>query len=73
MVYVDPNIKTKKELKERLAKGEEITVFQPNDAFGWKPRKNVVSVEGPHYPKPHSWYAEVEIDMATLRVLKVVS
>ena len=69
-MYVDPNCKTKKELKERLAKGEIIEVYQPG--LGTVPTgRATISVEGPHYPKPHSWYARVEIMDGVVR--KVVS
>jgi hypothetical protein len=30
-----------------------------------------VTVEGPHYPKPHTWYAQVEVK--DRQVVKVVS
>lgn len=58
-MYVEPNCKTKKELKERVAAGEAVTVFSP----GPYPCKTDgdVSVEGPHYPKPHTWYARVQV------------
>lgn len=56
MAYVSPNYKTKKALKEALKAGEEIQVFQPG--LGNIPRDGEVSLEGPHYPKPHTWYGE---------------
>ncbi len=56
MAYVNPNYKTKKALKEALAKKDEfITVFQPG--LGEIPRDGKVCLEGPHYPEPHRWYA----------------
>ena len=59
-MYVDPNFKTKKELKTAVAEGRAIYVFQPG--LGSVPTGTAeVSVEGPHYPKPHSWYARVTI------------
>lgn len=60
MAYVDPNFKTKKALKEAVANGEHVTVFQPGGMFP-APTNGETSVEGPHYPKPHTWYARVEI------------
>ena len=56
MSYVNPNFKTKKALKEALAKGETVSVYEPG--FGSVPHNGKVSLEGPHYPKPHTWYAE---------------
>lgn len=39
-----------------------ITFFQPNDMFGITPTNNgVETVEGPHLPKPHTWYARCTI------------
>lgn len=61
-MYTDRNFKTKKELKEAVAAGKEIGVFQPNNIFGTPtPTDGTVSVEGPHFPKPHSWYARVTL------------
>lgn len=58
-MYVSPNFPTKKALKEALSKGEQVTVFAPGLGA---PRENgVESIEGPHYPKPHSWYARVQV------------
>jgi hypothetical protein len=56
MAYVNPNYKTKKELKAALAAGVHVTVYEPG--IGSVPRDGEVSLEGPHYPKPHTWYAE---------------
>jgi hypothetical protein len=67
-MYVEPNVPTKKALKEAVANGDAVTVFSPGP-FPAKPGR--VSVEGPHYPKPHSWYATVETD-ENLKVTKVV-
>ena len=59
-MYVSPNFKTKRELKEAVAAGKEVTIFQPN--YAWiEPSNTELSVEGPHYPKPHTWYARVTV------------
>lgn len=55
MAYVNPNFKSKKELKEALKAGRDIEVFQPG--LGTVPENGTVALEGPHYPKPHTWYA----------------
>lgn len=55
MAYVDPNFKTKKALKDAVAKGESVSVFQPG--MGSVPTDGTIALEGPHYPKPHTWYA----------------
>ena len=56
MAYVSPNYKSKKALKEALANGEQVSVFNPG--LGNIPVNGVVYLEGPHYPKPHTWYAQ---------------
>ena len=56
MAYVSPNFKTKKELKMAVAEGKQVMVFEPG--LGSVPQDGKVSLEGPHYPKPHTWYAE---------------
>lgn len=68
-MYVYPNVKSKKELKERVAKGEVVEVYSP----GPFPANTdgVETVEGPHYPEPHRWYAKVRVEKG--RVVKVLS
>jgi hypothetical protein len=56
MAYVDPNFKTKKQLKEALAQGKSVAVFQPG--LGSIPRNGRIALEGPHFPEPHRWYAQ---------------
>lgn len=58
-MYVSPNFKTKKALKEAIAAGKEVTVYAPG--LGSPPHNGTCAVEGPHYPEPHSWYASVTI------------
>ena len=55
-MYVEPDVKTKKALKELLAKGMHVDVYAPG--LGTVPANGVVYLEGPHYPKPHMWYAQ---------------
>jgi hypothetical protein len=67
-MYVSPNFKTKKALKEAIAAGRTVTVFQPNsDITGREaPRNGTVYLEGPHYPSPHSWYAQGTVENGRL-------
>jgi len=87
-MYVSPNFKTKKALKDAVAArvkwdalspeeqalrraGQLMTVGavmgedsepRPVDVYapglGTVPYNGRVSLEGPHYPAPHTWYAE---------------
>jgi len=64
-MYANKNFKTKKALKEAVANGEEVTIFQPGGMFN-PPEANpyytgTAYLEGPHYPASHSWYAQVEL------------
>ena len=59
-MYTEKNYKTKKELKDDLAAGVAVYVYQPNAMFP-PPTEGTVSLEGPHYPKPHKWYASAVI------------
>lgn len=58
-MYVEPNFKSKAALKRAVAAGEDVEVFSPG--LGKAPENGTVSVEGPHYPKPHTWYARVTV------------
>lgn len=62
-MYTSINFKTKKALKEAVAAGQQISVYQPNNLFGTAPPKNgTAAVEGPWYPAAHSWYAQVTLE-----------
>ena len=58
-MYVEPNFTSRAALKKAVKEGEKVTVFSP----GPFPcvQEGTVAVEGPHYPKPHTWYAQVEV------------
>lgn len=68
-MYVSPNYRTKKALKEAVASGEVVQVFSPGPFPAKQDGRE--SVEGPHYPEPHRWYAQVEVKDGL--VVKVVS
>jgi len=68
-MYTIRNFKTKKELKEAIAKGEQVAIFQPGPFGGNEPKEGIVCLEGPHYPAPHTWYAEATLKNG--RVVKV--
>lgn len=71
MAYAVENFKTKKALKEAVARGERVEIFQPGGIFPLNPRTGIQYLEGPHYPQPHTWYAKVQVEDAV--VIKVLS
>ena len=61
MAYVYPNMKTKKMLKESVKNGITVRVSE-NTPWGKKPiHDGTAVIEGPHYPEPHRWYANVTV------------
>lgn len=66
--YVRPNFRTKKALKEALQNGEPVTLFKPG--LGTLPENGTVFLEGPHYPEPHRWYAQGEVQDGKLVKVK---
>lgn len=60
MAYVSPNFKTKKAFKEAVKEGRPVKLFEPK--IGTIPENGIVCVEGPHFPEPHKWYANVTIE-----------
>lgn len=72
-MYTVRNFKSKKALKEAVDAwnkwpfdGKEtgpspspVEYYQPGPFGGNEPRNGEFSVEGPHYPEPHRWYARV--------------
>ena len=70
MAYTSINFKTKKALKEAVKNGEQITVYNPSGMFETV-KNGIEHVEGPHYPKPHRWYAAVRMEDGIIK--KVIS
>jgi len=73
-MYSSINFKSKKDLKQEIAEGRKITVFQPNDMFG-NPKASSgytgsATLEGPHYPQAHKWYAQVEVTQGYITKVK---
>lgn len=60
MSYTEINFKTKKALKEAVASGQKVYCYNPGPFPLTGPR--TITLEGPHYPEPHKWYAEAHID-----------
>ena len=58
MAYAEGNPKTKTQLKEWVASGKQVGVFNPSGMFPQRQNGKDV-IEGPQYPKPHRWYAQV--------------
>jgi hypothetical protein len=58
-MYTDINFKSKKALKEALAAGKQLTCYSPGP-FPC-PTEGRVSLEGPHYPEAHKWYASATL------------
>lgn len=67
-MYVSPNFKTKKALKEAVAAGKKVTVFSPGP-FPC-PQNGKVSIEGPHFPSPHTFYCEVTVEDGVVKKVK---
>lgn len=60
-MYTTINFKTKKALKEAIKNGEKVGIFQPGPFSSNEPKNGTIYIEGPHYPEPHSWYAEATL------------
>ncbi len=60
-MYVNPNFKTKKALKEAVAAGKIVTIYQPGPFGGNELKNGAFAIEGPYYPEPHKWYANVVV------------
>ena len=69
-MYTDTNFKTKKALREAIASGQRVTLYAPGLAIREPKTDGTEYVEGPHYPQPHRWYAQVEMrDGVVVRVI----
>ncbi len=69
-MYTNTNYPSGKAVKEAVKNGEKVGVYQHNDIFS-AAGSGEVSLEGPHFPKPHKWYLRAEIkDFVIVRILK---
>ena len=61
MAYTHTNFKSKNALKDAVAAGERVTIYQPGPFASPRnqPENGEAFLEGPHYPEPHRWYAQV--------------
>lgn len=69
-MYASFNYKTKKALKEAVAAGHGGGIFQPGPFGGAEPENGEVTLEGPHFPEPHRWYARALVQGG--RIVKVL-
>jgi hypothetical protein len=61
MSYIDPNYKSKKEFIAAVKSGIKHQTYNPSGMFPTPQEGNDV-IEGPHYPQPHKWYAQVKVE-----------
>ena len=67
-MYTTKNFKTKKQLKEAVAANEKVTCYSPGP-FPC-PTDGEITVEGPHYPEPHKWWARVTLTKGIVTKVK---
>jgi hypothetical protein len=60
-MYTTTNYKTKKALKEAVASGVKVSTFQPGGIFP-ATCDGKITLEGPHYPAAHTWYATATVE-----------
>jgi hypothetical protein len=60
-MYTTRNFKSKKDLKAAVEAGEKVTYFQPGPFGGNEPKDGAITLEGPHFPMPHRWYAQATV------------
>jgi hypothetical protein len=68
-VYTVKNYRSKKAIREALAEGVEVKVFQPGP-FGPSVPDGRHTLEGPHYPEPHRFYGVAEVKDGLLVTLR---
>ncbi len=59
-MYTVTNYKTKKLMIAAVKAGERVNVYQPGGIFAGD-TDGKISLEGPHYPAAHTWYASAVI------------
>lgn len=59
-MYTVTNYQSKKALIAAVNAGEQVETYQPGGMFP-ATRDGAITLEGPHYPKPHRWYARAVV------------
>lgn len=70
MSYTVTNYKSKKAVKDALKAGVEIRCYNLGLGGDLSNFTGTVYLEGPHYPKPHSWYAQGKMENGILKEIK---
>lgn len=71
MSYTAINFKTKKALKEAVARPDaNVRCYNPGLGGDLSNHTGKVYLEGPHYPEAHKWYAEGEMKDGVLIKVK---
>jgi len=60
-MYTTTNYPSKAALKRAIAAGEAVHTYQPGGMFP-ATLNGPIALEGPHYPKPHTWYASAVVE-----------
>ena len=60
MAYVDPDYKSKKDFKAAVVTGAKHYPYNLSGIFPER-ENGRITIEGPHYPKPHKWYADCDV------------
>lgn len=68
-MYCDIDFKSKKALKDAVAAGQSVSVYQEGPWGGGDYSNGQFTVCGPHYPKAHTWYGQVTVSDG--RIVKV--
>lgn len=58
-IYASINFPSKKQFKDAVREGREVTLFAPG--LGCPNQNGKEFVSGPWYPLPHKWYAQVAV------------
>ena len=60
-MYTETNFKTKKAFQQSVKDGDQHMTYNPSGMFPTT-QNGRDTIEGPHYPQPHTWYATVTVE-----------
>jgi hypothetical protein len=67
VAYTVKNYKTKKALKDDVAAGVQVRCYQPGLGPDLSNYTGKVTLEGPHSPEPHRWYASASLENGVVK------
>jgi len=69
-MYITPNHKSKAAANRAIKAGEKVYLLSNSPFDKELPVSGSICVEGPHHPKPHTWYGQAIVENGVIVKIK---